>query len=149
VENFACYKGDMLENFPLNHTVRLEKSMRVLIPLLIFLLPIPALAAKSFAAAQVPYFQITASEKRALAEKATIIKVGDSYKSVIQELGKPTFDQPLVAKTSDRVIGRNLKYYAVVWENGVVNELNDELVEVFLDESDQVVSVYIRLTLTQ
>jgi len=123
--------------------------MPALILLLILLVPIPVLAAEPFVSGQTPYFQMTAAEKRLLAEKASVIKIEDSYKNVIRKLGKPTFDQPLVAKTSDRVIGRNLKYYAVIWENGVINELNDELVEVFLDESNQVISVYIRLTLTQ
>jgi len=35
-----------------------------------------------------------------------------------------------------------------MWEKGLINELNDQLVYVFLDEHDRVASVYIHLTLT-
>jgi hypothetical protein len=96
---------------------------------------------------QHPFFQLDASAKRKLVEKALTLKVGDSFETVTNTLGAPTFDQKLVRKERNEVIGRSLKYYAVVWERGLVNELHDELVDVMLDETDRVRSVLIRVTL--
>ena len=96
-----------------------------------------------------PSFQLDAQAKRLLVEKATAIKLGDSYQSVTNHLGAPTFDQRLATKQNNpmRVIGHSLKYYAVIWETGLVSEGYDEFVDVFLDERDRVRSVQIRVTL--
>jgi hypothetical protein len=53
----------------------------------------------------------------------------------------------MMRKESSRVVGRSLSYYAVIWQSGLVNELHDELVEVYLDEHDLVRSVHIRVSL--
>lgn len=98
-------------------------------------------------AEQHPSFQLDASAKRKLVEKATALKVGDSFQTVTNALGAPTFGQKLTRKEGDRTIGRSLKYYAVIWERGLVNELRDELVDVTLDDKDRVRSVHIRVTL--
>jgi hypothetical protein len=94
-----------------------------------------------------PSFQLNAKAKRVLVEKAKSVKLGDSYQVVIKKLGTPTFDMKLARKESSRVIGRDLDYYAVIWEDGLVNEKKDELVNVFLDENDRVKSVHIRVKL--
>lgn len=99
------------------------------------------------AAPQQPWFQLDAHAKRALTEKAATVKAGDSYESVIRKLGKPTHDEKLARKESDRVIGRALRYDAVIQEQDLVNDLMDEFVEVFLDERNRVRSVQIRVTL--
>jgi len=94
-----------------------------------------------------PSFRMDMSSKHKLVEKAGALIRGDSFQTVIGALGKPTFDLPLVRKEDGRKIGRSLKYYAVVWETGLVNELHDELVDVALDENDRVRSVLIKVTL--
>jgi hypothetical protein len=94
-----------------------------------------------------PFFQLDARAKRALVEKASTLKPGDSYQSVTDRLGAPTHDQKIARKEGSRVVGRSLSYYAVIWQSGLVNELHDELVEVYLDERDLVRSVHIRVTL--
>ncbi len=94
-----------------------------------------------------PSFQLDAQAKRTLVEKARSIKQGDSYRRVIGKLGTPTYDEKVARKENDRVIGRSLSYYAVIWEEGLVNEQKDELVWVFLDENDRVQSVDIRVRL--
>ena len=96
---------------------------------------------------QHPSFQLEASAKRKLVEKATALKVGDSFQVVTNALDVPTFDQKLARKESSRIIGRSLRYYAVIWERGLVNELHDELVDVTVDGKDRVHSVRIRVTL--
>lgn len=98
---------------------------------------------------QHPYFQLDAPSKKALVEKAKAIKLGDSYQSVVSVLGKPTFDNRLMRKENNGVVGRSIKYYAVIWQSGSVNELRDELVNVFFDDSDRVKSVTIRVRLDQ
>ena len=82
-----------------------------------------------------------------MVEKAITLKVGDSFQTVTNTLGVPTKDQRLARKEDSRAIGRSLKYYAVIWERGLVNELHDELVDVTLDERDRVRSVRIRVAL--
>jgi len=94
-----------------------------------------------------PSFQLDAKAKRLLVEKAAALKPGDSYQSVTNRLGTPTYDKALARKEDSKVIGRSLKYYVVRWETGLVNEHHDELVDVFLDERDRVRSVSIRVTL--
>jgi hypothetical protein len=94
-----------------------------------------------------PSFQLDAGLKRALVEKAVTVKRGDSYEVVLDKLGKPSRDEPLIRKEDQRYVGRSLKYYALIWETGLVNELNDELVDVFLDESNHCHSVYIRVNI--
>jgi len=98
-------------------------------------------------AGQQPAFQLDAAAKRKLVEKAMALKVGDSFQTVTNALGKATHDQRGTTKESGRFISRSLKYYAVIWERGLVNELHDELVDVTLDEKDRVRSVRIRVTL--
>ena len=98
-------------------------------------------------AEQQPSFQLDTSAKRKLVEKALALKVGDSFQTVTNALGKATSDQTGTTKESGRFISRSLKYYAVIWERGLVNELHDELVDVTLDEKDRVRSVRIRVTL--
>jgi hypothetical protein len=94
-----------------------------------------------------PSFQLVAKAKRVLVEKAVALKQGDSYHSVTNRLGTPTYDQALARKEDNHAIGRSLKYYVVRWEGGQVNEFYDELVEVFLDQQDRLRSVSIRVTL--
>jgi hypothetical protein len=98
-------------------------------------------------AEQHPSFQLDASAKRKLVEKATALKVGDSFEVVTNALGLPSLDQKLARKESSRVVWRSLKYYAVIWERELVNEFHDELVDVTMDEKDRVRSVRIRVTL--
>ena len=38
----------------------------------------------------------------------------------INALGVLTFDRKLAAKESGRVVARSLRYYAVIWERGIV-----------------------------
>ena len=94
-----------------------------------------------------PWFQLDSQAKRALVEKAVTVKPGDSYQSVTNKLGTPTYDQQLTRKRSSRVVGRSVKYYAVKREEGLMNGRQDELVEVFFDVRDRVQSVQIRVTL--
>ena len=96
---------------------------------------------------QRPYFKLTPSAKRLLVEKALTLKQGDPYQSATNALGKPTFDQSLNRKEDGRNIGRSLSYCAVIWESGLVNELEDELISVCLDENGRVSAVLIKVTL--
>ncbi len=79
-----------------------------------------------------PSIQLDDSAKRILFERAVRLKPGDPLSRVINDLGKPTYDQRLVAKESSRLVCHALKYYAVKWDTGV-NETLDELVDVCLD----------------
>jgi|SRR5579862_3922313 len=105
------------------------------------------LAVSAVRADQHPSFQLDAAAKRKLVERTLALKVGDSYDSVTNALGVPTIDQTLMKKETNRIVGRSLTYYAVIWERGSVNELNDEFVDVSLDERNRVSSVLIRINL--
>jgi len=92
-----------------------------------------------------PFFQMNAKAKLSLVEQAKTLKSGDSYQTVISRLGVPTYDQIAMRKENNHIIGRNLKYYAVKWDANLVNEIQDELVYVFLDEKHHVQSVQIKV----
>src|SRR5579871_6083969 len=98
-------------------------------------------------AGQQPSFQLSAAAKRNLAEKAVSLKTGDTFQTVTNTLGMASFDQPLMRKDSTEIVGRDLKYFAVIWLPGSTDELQNELVDITLDKSGRVRSVYIRLTL--
>jgi hypothetical protein len=106
-------------------------------------------AASQTSSSHHPYFQLDAPSQRALVAKAATLKPGDSYQTVVNLLGLPKSDQRLMRKESNRIIGRSLKYYAVIWESGLVNELHDEYVDVLLDETDHLKSVTVRVALNQ
>ena len=91
-----------------------------------------------------PYFQATTEAKQRLVSLTLKIRKGDSAESVIRILGEPTIDQALSRKESDKVVGRELRYYLLRWKNGLVNELHDEMVSVWLDPSNQVKSISLR-----
>ena len=93
-----------------------------------------------------PEFQIAPSAKRTLVEKAVTLRPGDSYQTVTNALGMPTFDQSLGLKDG-RNIGRGLSYYAVMRKTNLVNELQDERVLVYLDERGRVSAVHIKVML--
>jgi hypothetical protein len=105
------------------------------------------LAAFVARAEQQPSFRLTPAAKRKLAEKAVALKIGDSFQTVTNVLGTATFDQPLLGKDSREIVGRDLKYFAVIWQPGSADESQNELVDVTLDKGGRVRSVYIRLTL--
>jgi len=98
-------------------------------------------------AEQQPSFRLSAAAKRKLAEKAMALKVGDSFQTVTNALGTASFDQPLLGKDSREIVGRDLKYFAVIWHPGSADESQNELVDVTLDKAGRVRSVYIRITL--
>lgn len=75
------------------------------------------------------------------------LKMGDSFQTVTNALGVPSFDQPLLGKDSREIVGRDLKYFAVIWQPGSADESQNELVDVTLDKAGRVRAVYIRLTL--
>lgn len=91
-----------------------------------------------------PFFKISPSEKAVLIENAKMMKVGDSYKEVLRLMGNPTFDQPMARKEDSRITGRKLIYYAVIWEDGLVNEKHDEYVALYFNEADRLKEILIK-----
>jgi hypothetical protein len=91
-----------------------------------------------------PAWELPPAEKRALFDGAARLKAGDTYDHVIDTLGKPTYDRQAVAKGSTTPRGRSLRYQALVWEEGLVNELHDEWVMVVLDTHNIVVEVKVK-----
>lgn len=96
-----------------------------------------------------PSWSLSPAAKRKLAQNASKLHVGDTYGTVVAALGKPTYDQPMARKESNRIVGRSLKYYAVRWEAGLVSELYDELVSIWLDTHNVVRDISIRVTLSE
>ena len=96
-------------------------------------------------AEQLPSFQLSAAAKRKLAGQAVTLKAGDSFQTVTNALGVASFDQPLLGKDNREIVGRELRYFAVIWPGA--DESQNELVDVTLDKAGRVRSVYIRMTL--
>ncbi len=94
-----------------------------------------------------PSSRVTTEVKARLLTQALKLRKGDSFETVIKSMGKPTLDELLSKKESSKIIGRELRYYLVRWEDGLVNERNDELISVWLDASNFVKSISIRTTL--
>ena len=92
-----------------------------------------------------PYFSVNPDEKLQLLTKAKAVQIGDTYDSVISRLGKPTYDRMMIRKDNREIIGRSLKYYIVRWEEGLVNEIHDQLVIIYFDTSDNVQKVILKI----
>jgi len=84
---------------------------------------------------------------RVLVERAVSIKTGDSRTAVLNKLGSPDDDSVLMRKEKPEVVGRSMRYDVVKWKRGLVNELYDQYVDVYLDKSDIVTQVVVRVTL--
>lgn len=97
------------------------------------------------ARADQPSFQLSAAAKRKLAEQAVTLKAGDTFQTVTNALGVASFDQPLLGKDNHEIVGRELRYFAIIWPGA--DESQNELVDVLLDKAGHVRSVYIRITL--
>ena len=112
-----------------------------------FLLILPAVLAWSGESSNAtnPYFALSSDEKLQLLAKAKTVQIGDTYDSVLSKLGKPTYDNILARKENREIIGRSLMYYAVRWEEGLVNEIHDQLVIIYFDTSDKVQKVHIKI----
>jgi len=121
--------------------------MTKILLLVALLVPLSVGAVDKHSPRRDPFFQMADAPKRRLAESAIRIRKGDSYKQVIELLGAPTSDQRGLPKQDKRRVVRTLSYYAVKWEKDLVNEFMDQLVDVFLDEHDRVICVYVRLSL--
>ena len=96
-----------------------------------------------------PSWTLSAAEKRKLVSRAAKLKVGDSYETVIAVLGKPTEDRRLMPKGSSVSHGRLLRYQAVIWESGLVNEYHDEYLSVVLDTKNAIREISVRIILTE
>jgi hypothetical protein len=95
-----------------------------------------------------PFWTLASAEKRKLLVRASALKAGDTYDQVVAALGKPTYDRQLVPKGSTVSHGRSLRYQAVVWEENLVNESEDEWVFIVLDTDGVVREVSVRLTVS-
>lgn len=84
---------------------------------------------------------------RVLVERAVSIKTGDSRTAVLDKLGSPDDDTVLMRKESPEIIGRAMRYDIVKWKRGLVNELHDQYVNVYLDKNGVVKYVVVRATL--
>jgi hypothetical protein len=100
------------------------------------------------ASASPPAVQLDAQAKRKLVERSLALHIGDTVPSVITSLGKPSYDQMLTPKQSAAPVGRSLKYYAVIWESGLVNDLHDQLVDLTFDASGRLQRIDIRVSLS-
>jgi len=98
-------------------------------------------------ASQDPFLEVSISEKKELLEKIIKINIGDSYQKVISTLGKPTSEQPLAQKGFNKIIGKEIVYSAVIWEQNLVNEYYDEYITIFLNEDNAVKNVIIKISL--
>lgn len=94
-----------------------------------------------------PYFQATTQSKISLLTQALKLRKGDPADAVLKAMGKPAVDQVLSKKESDKIVGRELRYYLVRWEDGLVNELHDETISVWLDPSNLVKTISIKAKL--
>lgn len=84
---------------------------------------------------------------RALVERASSIRSGDSKASVLAKLGAPDDDSLMMRKERPEVVGRSMTYDIVRAKRGLVNQFYDQYVIVFLDPNDVVKTITIRAVL--
>jgi hypothetical protein len=97
---------------------------------------------------QVPDYRRDAAATRVLVERAVSIKSGDPKSAVLAKLGAPDADRVLMKKERPEVVGHTMTYEIVKWKRGLVNEITDEYVEVWLDPKFLVKSVTIRANIS-
>jgi hypothetical protein len=96
------------------------------------------------AAAEPPEF-VLGDSRRSLIERAVALKSGELGGGVIAKLGPPSSIRELKGPEGSRG-GRALRYNVVTWIKAMPND-DDQYVEVLLDKSDRVSTVYVRAAL--
>ena len=100
-------------------------------------------------ASQKPYSELSISEKRVLAQNSLKIKAGDSFPKVISIMGEPTLEKLISHKQTQKVTGKIIRYYAVIWEHDLVNEIYDEYIMITFNEKGIVTKVYAKISILQ
>lgn len=86
------------------------------------------------------YFEMDEAKQKVLLEKLERVNLGDSRRTVINQLGIPTYDQENITKAG-RHIGRTLKYYLKIREKGLVSEKYDRRVRLEFDTDDRLTRI--------
>jgi hypothetical protein len=97
-----------------------------------------------------PAFELDAAARRALVEKTLALKIGDTYDTAIEKLGKPSNDDEQWFSQPREYVGRAVEYW-VVRESKVGSiEINrDQYVFLTFDKDNRLAAIYIRITLTK
>jgi hypothetical protein len=98
-----------------------------------------------FVKVHAPFFSMKPAQREKLLANASTLCVGDPVETVVAVLGKPSQDGTWSSK---RIPAgppiRELSYYITIYENGLVNEIHDEYVAVYL-EHDRIRKIYRKL----
>jgi hypothetical protein len=94
-----------------------------------------------------PDFALSADDRQALLDKAAQIRGGDKIARVKRLLGEPTVEGTMASKTvPPGPAHRILTYYITRYEANFVNEIHDESVTFWCDETTgTVISVDVRV----
>jgi hypothetical protein len=86
------------------------------------------------------YFEIDKAEEQRLLESVGQLQLGTKRKTVIDQLGPPTYDQEDMTKEG-KTLGRTVMYYLKRWEKDLVNEKHDRLLRLEFDTNDRLTKI--------
>jgi hypothetical protein len=92
-----------------------------------------------------PSFELDNSAKRKLVEKALALKSGDSFETITNALGTPSFDS--MASPGPRKSGGFLRYDALIWRATALVSGIDEFIYFHLNDSNRLRKIEISITL--
>lgn len=93
-----------------------------------------------------PFFQLDVHARMTLLDAAARIHIGDTEGKVEQLLGPPTYESRFCPRRGpDLREIHSLKYYITMFEEGLVNEIEDEYIEVDIVAGGGVRNIYYRL----
>ena len=94
-----------------------------------------------------PLFELDNSAKRKLVEKVLTLKSGDSFQTITNVLGTPSFNSMTNAE-SYKAVGGFLRYDALVVSSYTgLSRVNDELIYLWLDSSNRLTRIEMFVTL--
>jgi hypothetical protein len=88
-----------------------------------------------------PYFQLNDQQLHSLIENAQKVQLGDSRQRVENLLGKPSSDDLVMPKKTNKPIGRFVTYYVLKQDKDLVNERLDKLVMFRFDTNDRLMKI--------
>ena len=94
-----------------------------------------------------PLFELDNSAKRKLVEKVLTLKTGDSFQTITNTLGVPSFNSMTNAEAY-KAMGGFLRYDALVVSSYAgLSRANDELIYMWLDNSNRLTRIEMCITL--
>lgn len=88
------------------------------------------------------YYEMKEEDLRSFSVKVERVQIGAPLNQVLDTLGKPDVEHNSIGKQPpDAKVKKIIRYYAKIWEQGLINEKHDRYVSFYFDSSDHLLEI--------